>query len=49
MNNIFYVYIFLRPDKPGYFNYGENLIFDHELFYVGKGHADRILTSKKKL
>jgi len=47
MNNIFYVYIFLRPDKPGYFNYGDNLIFDYEPFYVGKGHADRILTSKK--
>jgi len=37
----FYVYIFLDPRKPGIFKY-ENLKFNYEPFYVGKGIRRRI-------
>jgi len=47
-NNNFYVYIFLRSDKPGYFDYGDSLKFDYEPFYVGKGINDRIKLSLKE-
>jgi hypothetical protein len=41
MNNIFYVYIYLNPLKPGEFNFNSDLSFLYEPFYVGKGHSDR--------
>jgi hypothetical protein len=44
----YYVYVFLRTDKPGYFEYSEDLKFDFEPFYIGKGILDRIDTSKYK-
>jgi hypothetical protein len=47
--NNFYVYIFLRGDKPGIFNYGDGLYFDYQPFYVGKGINDRIKSSLKDI
>jgi len=44
MNN-FYVYVFLDPRKPGKYVY-DNLYFEFEPFYVGKGINERIVTSK---
>ena len=38
--NIFYVYAYLDPMKPGKYVYGE-YSFDYEPFYVGKGKEDR--------
>jgi hypothetical protein len=46
MNN-YYVYIFLDLTKPGEYIY-QNLRFDYEPFYVGKGNELRILTSLKR-
>ena len=43
--NNFYVYVLLDPRKPGIFIY-EDLIFDFEPFYVGKGILNRINISK---
>lgn len=40
MENIFYVYAYLDPRKPGIFKYG-NIEFNFEPFYIGKGHLDR--------
>lgn len=44
---IFYVYLLFRLDKPkGEYRYGD-LVFDYEPFYVGKGHKgqrDRMFT-----
>jgi len=40
----FYVYIYLDPRKSGIFSY-EDLNFDYEPFYVGKGKGKRIETS----
>ena len=37
---IFYNYVYLDPRKPGNYNY-DNLHFDFEPFYVGKGQGDR--------
>lgn len=39
--NDFYVYIYLDPRKPGEYIY-EDLKFDHEPFYVGKGRDKRM-------
>lgn len=39
--NIFYVYVYLDPRKPGHYVYGE-YTFDYEPFYVGKGSNDRM-------
>jgi hypothetical protein len=40
MKNIFYVYVYLDPRKPGNYVYGE-YEFDYEPFYVGKGNNGR--------
>lgn len=40
MRRDFYVYVLLDPRKPGNYEYGR-LQFDHEPFYVGKGHGSR--------
>ena len=49
MNNIFYVYIYLDPRRPGSFIY-KDFKFNFEPFYVGKGkhkqHLNHILESK---
>lgn len=42
MNNIFYVYVYLDPRKPGKFNFNE-YEFNFEPFYVGKGYGNRCL------
>lgn len=39
--NDFYVYGYLDPRKKGKFTY-EDLIFEYEPFYIGKGKNDRI-------
>ncbi|MCB0743899.1 MAG: GIY-YIG nuclease family protein [Ignavibacteriae bacterium] len=36
----YYLYVYLDPRKAGVFSYGE-FTFDHEPFYVGKGHGSR--------
>lgn len=41
MENIFYVYAYLDPRKPGKYKYNE-FEFDYEPFYVGKGKEDRL-------
>lgn len=43
MNN-YYVYAFLDKSKPGDFSY-DDLRFEYEPFYIGKGIGDRITTS----
>lgn len=40
MNTFFYVYALLDTSKPGNYTY-ENLKFDYEPFYIGKGHDKR--------
>ena len=44
--NIFYVYVYLDPRRPGTFVYGENqeYCFDYEPFYVGKGKGGQWLS-----
>lgn len=39
-NNIFYIYVYLDPRKPGNFKYGK-FKFKFEPFYVGKGGTKR--------
>lgn len=39
--NIFYVYCYLDPRKPGQFSYGD-FEFKYEPFYIGKGKGDRL-------
>ena len=46
-NNIFYIYIYLDPRKPGLYNY-RNYTFDFEPFYVGKGYGKRNITHLKE-
>ncbi len=41
MENIFYVYIYLDPRKPGTFTYGD-FSFPYEPFYVGMGKNQRM-------
>jgi len=40
----YYIYVFLDNTKPGKYVY-DNLKFDYEPFYIGKGTDDRIITS----
>ena len=40
-DEIFYVYVYLDPRTPGNFIY-EDIHFDYEPFYIGKGKNDRI-------
>jgi len=40
----YYIYVFCDDTKPGKFIY-DNLEFDYEPFYIGKGTKDRIVTS----
>jgi hypothetical protein len=44
MYNDYYVYVFLRCDRPGKFKYGK-IVLNYEPFYVGKGRVNRIKTS----
>lgn len=40
---IYYVYVYLDPNKPGNYVYDSgNIILDHEPFYIGKGHGNRL-------
>lgn len=39
--NTFYVYIYLDPRKPGEYIY-ENMTFNYEPFYIGKGKNNRL-------
>lgn len=41
MENNYYVYVYLDTRKPGEYIY-ENLCFDYEPFYVGKGKGNRL-------
>jgi len=45
MNENFYVYVFLDPRSPGFYVY-DDLIFEYEPFYIGKGVNDRISISE---
>jgi len=50
MEKKYYVYVYLNPMRPGSYTY-EDLKFDFEPFYVGKGHGFRMyyhLTCKGK-
>ena len=47
MDNEYYVYVFLDGTKPGRYQY-EDLIFDFEPFYIGKGIKNRINDSFKE-
>lgn len=44
MNNDYYVYVFLRCDRPGSYKY-DDVIFKYEPFYVGKGRRNKMITS----
>ena len=42
MTNDYYVYIYLDPRKPSKYIFN-NLKFDYEPFYIGKGKGNRII------
>ena len=44
--NVYYVYVYLDPRKPGKFEYDE-FTFDYEPFYIGKGTKSRLLKHLK--
>lgn len=46
-NNVFYVYAYLDPRKPGTYVY-EEFKFTHEPIYIGKGKGKRLEISKHK-
>jgi hypothetical protein len=46
--NVYYVYVYLDPRKPGKFKYDE-FEFDYEPFYVGKGTKSRLLRHLKEI
>jgi hypothetical protein len=46
--NIYYVYILFKTYKKGIYKY-DDLFFDHEPFYVGKGNGKRMEKSKKDI
>lgn len=41
MRSDFYVYALLDPRRPGRYSYGNNLTFEFEPFYIGKGKGSR--------
>lgn len=43
----YYIYIYLDPRKTGYFYYSEELKFNYEPFYVGKGSGYRYIKHLK--
>lgn len=45
--NSYYVYAFLNPLKPGNYAYSDELVFDHQPFYIGMGINNRINESLK--
>lgn len=47
MDNKFYVYVYLDPNRPGHFEYGIDFIFNFEPFYVGKGSGYRCYVGLK--
>lgn len=48
MGEIYYVYVYLDPRKKGVYVY-DDLVFEYEPFYVGKGHGDRKNDHIKKI
>jgi hypothetical protein len=41
MKNVYYVYIYLDPNKEGHYHYNNEYLFNYEPFYIGKGKNGR--------